>query len=124
MDIKFLRCSHCGNIVLFVEDKGTNVMCCGDNMKELVANTTDAAQEKHVPVYSVEGTEVTVSVGSVLHPMLAEHYIQWVALQTTQGYQLKYLTPGTEPKVSFSITEDDEVEAVYEYCNLHGLWKV
>lgn len=123
MDLKFLKCNHCGNIIVYVEDKGVSVVCCGESMKEIVANTTDAAQEKHVPVYSVDGTKVVVSVGSVPHPMLPEHYIQWVALQTKQGYQIKYLTPGTEPTATFSITEDDAVEAVYEYCNLHGLWK-
>ncbi len=123
MDMRFLKCNRCGNIVVFVESKGTQISCCGENMQELVANTTDAAQEKHVPIHSADGTTVTVSVGSVLHPMLEEHYIQWIALQTKNGHQLKYLTPGSDPTVSFSITEDDEVEAVYEYCNLHGLWK-
>lgn len=124
MDLKFFRCNRCGNIVVPVESKETNIMCCGGDMTELIANTTDAAQEKHVPVHSLDGTKVMVSVGSVPHPMLEEHYIQWVALQTKQGWQLKYLTPGTEPKVNFLVCEDDEVEAVYEYCNLHGLWKV
>ncbi len=122
MEMKFYKCSHCGNIITFLEDKGVPVICCGEKMMELTANTSDGATEKHVPVYSIDGTIVNVSIGSAAHPMLAEHYIQWVVLLTKQGSQVKYLSPGSEPKVTFSITEDDEVEAVYEYCNLHGLW--
>ena len=73
MDQKFLRCEHCGNIVAMVKDKGVPVMCCGQKMTELVPGTTDAAQEKHVPVYQVEGNTVTVTVGAVAHPMGEEH---------------------------------------------------
>ena len=121
--MKFYKCSHCGNIVAFVENKGVPVMCCGQKMDELVPNTTDAAGEKHVPVYEVKDGTVTVTVGSVEHPMLEEQYIQWVALETNQGNQRKFLAPGQKPEVKFAITPDDEVVAVYEYCNLHGLWK-
>lgn len=121
--MKFYKCSHCGNIVAFVENKGVPVMCCGQKMDELVPNTTDAAGEKHVPVYEVKDGTVTVTVGSVEHPMLEEHCIQWVALETKQGNQRKLLAPGQKPEVKFAITPDDEVVAVYEYCNLHGLWK-
>lgn len=120
--MKFYVCEHCGNKVTFVEDKGVPVMCCGQKMTELVANTTDAAQEKHVPVVSVEGNKVKISVGSVDHPMLDEHYIQWVCIETKKGSQIKYLNPGERPEAVFEIV-DDEVVAVYEYCNLHGLWR-
>ena len=92
-------------------------------MVELVPGTTDAAVEKHVPVVNVEGNKVTVSVGSVAHPMLPEHYIEWIALKTKFGNQRKVLAPGEEPKACFAICEGDEVEAVYAYCNLHSLWK-
>ena len=81
------------------------------------------AHEKHVPVYTVEGNLVTVKVGEVEHPMVDNHYIEWVSLQTKQGNQRKFLKPGEKPEVVFAIVEGDEVEAVYEYCNLHGLWK-
>lgn len=77
MDMKFYKCSHCGNIVAYVQDNGPKVVCCGEEMKEMVANTTDAATEKHVPVVTVDGNQVTVSVGSVTHPMEEKHYIQW-----------------------------------------------
>ena len=92
-------------------------------MTELIPGTADASLEKHVPVVSVEGNTVHVSVGSAAHPMLAEHYIEWVAIQTKQGNQRKQLSPGDEPKACFSICDGDEVEAVYAYCNLHSLWK-
>ena len=92
-------------------------------MKELKAGTTDGALEKHVPVYDVENGKVSVTVGSVEHPMLPEHYIEWIVLKTKKGTQLRRLAPGEAPKACFAVCEGDEVEAVYEYCNLHGLWK-
>ena len=123
MEQKFYICEHCGNIVTKVKDAGVPVMCCGQKMKELIPGTTVAATEKHIPVYSVEGNLVKVQVGSVAHPMLPEHYIEWVFLQTAQGTQCKKLKPGEAPQASFALCEGDTVEAVYAYCNLHGLWK-
>ncbi|MBQ8166318.1 MAG: desulfoferrodoxin, partial [Lachnospiraceae bacterium] len=90
---------------------------------ELKAGTTDGAAEKHVPIYEVNGNVVTVKVGSVEHPMTPEHYIQWIDIQTTGGIQRVNLTPSDNPEATFTINEGDEVIAVYEYCNLHGLWK-
>ena len=123
MEQKFFICEHCGNIVAFVKNSGVPVVCCGEKMKELIPGTTDAAVEKHIPVYRVEDGKVFVTVGSVAHPMLQEHYIEWVSLQTKLGNQRKALNPGDKPEVCFSICEGDEVEAVYAYCNLHSLWK-
>ena len=123
MEQKFFICEHCGNIIAMVKNKGVPVMCCGQKMKELVPGSTDASLEKHVPVFEVVGNKVIVTVGDVAHPMTQEHYIEWVSIQTKQGNQRKALTPGSEPKVCFSICDSDEVEAVYAYCNLHGLWK-
>jgi len=91
-------------------------------MTELVPNTTEASQEKHVPVVVVEGDKVTVTVGSVDHPMLPEHFIQWVYLDTDQGLQAVYLAPGEKPQAVFCLNGAKPV-AAYEYCNLHGLWK-
>ena len=116
-------CKHCGNIVAMVKSSGVPIMCCGEKMSEIVPGTMDASKEKHVPVYTIEGNTVNVAVGSVLHPMQPEHYIEWVSLQTRSGNQRKQLEPNDEPKVSFAITDGDEVVAVYAYCNLHGLWK-
>jgi superoxide reductase len=92
-------------------------------MVEMVANSTDAAQEKHVPIVEYADGKVFVKVGEVNHPMLPEHYIGWVALETKKGAQRKELKPGDEPCVAFALTEDDEPVAAYAYCNLHGLWK-
>ena len=123
MEQKFYICEHCGNIIAMEKDTGVPVMCCGQRMTEMIPGTTDAAVEKHVPVYQVEGGLVKVRVGSAEHPMLPEHYIQWVSLQTRQGNQRKALQPGDKPEVCFAICEGDQVEAVYAYCNLHSLWK-
>lgn len=123
MELKFFRCNHCGNIIVKIKDSSVPVVCCGENMQELVPGTTDAAVEKHLPVYEVNGSSVSVTVGSVLHPMLPEHSINWICLQTNKDFQLKYLNPGEEPKAIFALADGEKVEAVYEYCNLHGLWK-
>jgi len=118
-----MKCNHCGNIVAYVTDKGVPVVCCGEKMQEIVPNTTDAATEKHVPVINIDGNIVTVSVGSVAHPMTEEHLISWIALETKFGNQRKELAPGTDPSVSFALIDGDEPVAAYSYCNLHGLWK-
>lgn len=123
MELQFLRCPKCGQIVLTVKNKPCDVHCCGMPMEVIVPGTSDGAYEKHVPVFTQSGNRVDVQVGSVIHPMLDVHYIEWIALETKKGAQFKKLAPGEEPKASFLLTEDDEVVAVYEYCNLHGLWK-
>ena len=123
MEQKFYVCEHCGNVITKVSDAGVPVMCCGEKMKELVPGTTDAAKEKHVPSYTVCDNKVDVTVGTVMHPMAEDHYIQWIALQTNQGVTTKHLKPGDEPKACFAICDGEEVEAVYAYCNLHSLWK-
>lgn len=123
MELKFLICRHCGNIVSVVKDVGVPIQCCGEKMQELVPGTVEGAAEKHIPVYRVEGNRVSVSVGSTAHPMQEEHSIQWVALQTRQGAQYKTLNPGRAPEASFALCDADEVEAVFAYCNLHGLWR-
>lgn len=118
----FYKCAHCGNIIAHIEDSGVRCVCCGEEMKPLIPNTTDAAGEKHVPVISVDGNIVTVTVGSVEHPMLEAHHIAWIILETRQGRQRKALKPGEKPAAAFALTEGDAPVAAYEYCNLHGLW--
>ena len=120
MKQKFLICQHCGNIVAMIRDKGVPVYCCGEEMQELIPGTTEASGEKHIPVYEMEGNTVHVTVGSVEHPMLPAHYIEWIILETATGYQKKDLKPGEKPEADFAVTEP--VIAAYEYCNLHGLW--
>ncbi len=121
--MKLYRCRHCWNIIIKLEDSGVPVMCCGEKMVELVAGTVDASKEKHIPEYVVNGNQVDVVVGSVIHPMEEVHHIEFIILETNKGHQVKYLKPGEEPKASFMLANGEEVVAVYEYCNLHGLWK-
>ncbi|MDD5940059.1 MAG: desulfoferrodoxin family protein [Lachnospiraceae bacterium] len=120
----FYRCESCGNFITFLGEKtACTPKCCGETMKELVPNSTDAAGEKHVPVVTVDGNKVTVKVGSVAHPMLAEHHIAWIILETTHGFQKKDLTVGGAPEAEFVLADGEKPVAAYEYCNLHGLWK-
>ena len=119
---KFYICEHCGNLVGMIHDAGVPMMCCGQKMTKLEAGTVEASLEKHIPVVTVNENEVKVTVGSVLHPMTEEHNIAWVYLQTDRGGQRKSLTPGSDPTVSFALTDEKPI-AVYAYCNLHGLWK-
>lgn len=121
--MKFYVCKHCKNLVTLLHESGVPMMCCGEKMTELVPGTSDGAFEKHVPAVSVDGNTVTVKVGEVEHPMLENHYIQWVVLETKNGAQIHYLKPGEKPEAVFTLAEGDEAIAAYEYCNLHGLWK-
>jgi len=121
--MKFFVCEKCGNFVEMIKDTGVPMMCCGQKMKELIPGTSDGAVEKHVPVYTVDGNKVTVTVGSVEHPMLDVHYIEWIAIETKCGAQRKFLKADMKPCAEFVLTEGDSVVAVYAYCNLHGLWK-
>ena len=123
MEQKYLICKNCGNIVTMVKDSGLPIVCCGQKMTEIIPGTTDAAVEKHVPTYKVEGHKVFVTVGEVEHPMIPEHYIEWIALQTKFGNQRKELNPGEKPQTCFALCDGDEVEAVYAYCNIHSLWR-
>ncbi len=116
-------CKHCGNIIEFVKYAGVPVMCCGQKMEELVPNSTDGAFEKHVPVIEKDGNKVTVKVGSVAHPMLPEHHIEFIILETKKTVQKIKLAVTDAPEAVFYIGDDDEVLAAYEYCNLHGFWK-
>ena len=122
---KFFICKHCGNIIGLIQDGGQIPSCCGETMQELIPNTTDAAQEKHVPVLCVDAVDsklIHVHIGSAEHPMTDAHYIQWVYLQTEQGGQRKCLCPGQKPQLTFALTAGDKAIAAYAYCNLHGLW--
>ena len=121
---KFFICSVCGNLIEMIDNKGPKVVCCGKTMNELVANTTEASVEKHIPVLNINENKVKVQVGSTLHPMTQEHHISWIYLLTTQGVQRKHLEIDSDPIIEFTLTEDDKVLEAYAYCNLHGLWKV
>ena len=123
LKVGFFSCNHCGNIIAMIKDAGVPVKCCGEIMQEIIPGTSEGAQEKHIPVYDVNGETVKVSVGEIEHPMTPEHYIDWVCLETEDGFQIKKLTPDMSPKVYFSLTKGDKVKSVYAFCNQHNLWK-
>lgn len=118
----FYRCRHCGNIIIKLHDSSVPVVCCGEEMEPLKPNTVDAAVEKHIPVVEVTDNGVNVIVGSVLHPMTEEHYIEWIYVETNHSGMIHDLKPGIDAKAFFPVPEK-EIKAVYAYCNLHGLWQ-
>ena len=121
--MKFYICKGCGKIVGMVQPSKCPTKCCGEPMVEVVPGTSDAAREKHVPEVTMEGKLVTVTVGSVEHPMLAEHHIEWIILETSQGFQKKDLQAGQAPKAVFALAQGETPVAAYESCNLHGIWE-
>ena len=123
MELKLFKCMHCGNIIELVEDHGAPVSCCGEPMKALKAGETDAAQEKHVPVVTVDGGTVRVSVGEVTHPMSEEHHIAFIWLVTDKGVYRCSLPHTGAPEALFRLPDGETPCCAFEYCNLHGLWK-
>ena len=121
--VKFYLCERCGNEVEMVYSSGVTPVCCGEKMKELIAGTVEASREKHIPVYEVQEGKVVVNVGSIDHPMVEEHFIEWVVVETSSNVLRKNLKAGEAPKVEFALLPNEKVEAVYAYCNLHGLWR-
>ena len=122
MNGKFFRCSNCGNVIYLMNGDINNVRCCEKKMDELVPGSVDASSEKHVPeAYDING-RLDIQVGSVIHPMLEKHYIEWIAVENEDGnMHIKYLKPGDEPKVSFC-NHHRKIHRIYAYCNIHGLW--
>ncbi|MDR0934868.1 MAG: desulfoferrodoxin [Erysipelotrichaceae bacterium] len=119
---KFYRCPICGNFFGVINDAGPIPVCCGEPMKVVEANSTDAATEKHVPDVELNGNVLHVKVGSIPHPMLPEHYIQWVFVITNLGRHRMILAPGEAPEANVLLLPEEKPLRVYEYCNLHGLW--
>lgn len=121
MKVKFFKCNHCGNVIIKVVDSKVPVVCCGGKMVELVANTEEASVEKHLPVVTrIDDCNLKVEVGSVAHPMLPEHHIAFIYLETENGGMRIDLKD--KPEAIFCTCSDKPI-VVYEYCNLHGLWK-
>ena len=120
---KFYLCEHCKNLVGMIDNKGVPIMCCGQKMTALIPNTTDAAGEKHLPVVEVKDGKVTVTVGSVIHPMTEDHSIVWIYLETNLGGHRKNLAFDGEPRAEFILSEGEKAVSAYAYCNRHGLWK-
>jgi len=119
--LEIYKCELCGNIVEVLHGGAGELVCCGQPMKQFKENTVDAAKEKHVPVIEKGPDGITVKVGSVAHPMEAEHYIEWIELIADGKVYRQFLNPGDTPEATFKV-DADQVTA-REYCNLHGLWK-
>ena len=119
-NVKFYKCPICGNVIGLIDGNAEHLRCCGQEMELLVANTQDASQEKHVPVYEHVDGEIVVKVGAVDHPMTKEHYIMWIAQVTEDRVTRVNLKPGDDVIVKFPYISNS---VIYAYCNLHGLWK-
>lgn len=124
MDVKFYCCEDCDNMVILLKDGGVSMKCCGQPMIEFLPGSGNAAPEKHLPVLQIDGSHAIVTAGAEEHPMSGEHFIEWIALKTRQSLQCKPLSPDQSARASFQLSQGDTVEAVYAFCNLHGLWKL
>lgn len=119
--LEVYKCNHCGNIVEILNGFKPMIVCCGENMVLMQENTVDASREKHVPVVEMQPDGIKVKVGSAPHPMIPEHYIEWIQLLTDDRECRANLKPGQEPEAFFPVKP--EKFTVRAYCNLHGLWK-
>lgn len=119
--LQVYRCNVCGNMVEVVHAAGGQLVCCGQPMELLSENTTDAATEKHVPVIEKADGGITVTVGSVRHPMEEKHFVEWIEVLADGKAYRQFLKPGDAPTAFFPVTGADLT--VREFCNLHGLWK-
>jgi superoxide reductase len=120
---KFYRCDVCGNLVYLIDAGGGTLVCCDRVMDNLVADSTDASVEKHVPVVTVAGNIMTIKVGEIPHPMLPEHHIEWVFVEGARTGLLYYLKVDELPEITV-MTSADEPLTIYSYCNIHGLWSM
>ena len=118
--VNYFKCPTCGNIIEVINGDINRVKCCNKELELLIANTNDGSVEKHVPVYEIVNNEVIIKVGETIHPMEDKHYIMWISLVTNDKIIRITLKPGDEPIVRLPYTPK---AIIYEYCNLHGLWK-
>lgn len=121
--MKFFKCKKDNTIFALMQKEDTAEACNHTDFEELIPGLSDGAAEKHVPVIKQDSTKIEVFIGEAEHPMVEEHHIEWIMLETKKGAQTVYLKPGKKPHAQFVLTEDDKAVAAYEYCNLHGLWK-
>lgn len=121
--MKLFKCRHCGNIAHKIYDSKVPMMCCGEKMEELIPNTSDGAGEKHVPVIERDGDVLKVFIGEVPHPMIKEHYITHIFLEVENRLCMLTLNYDDEPNATFNVKGLKGKVTVYEYCNIHGLWK-
>lgn len=121
--VTFYRCRHCGNVIIKLHDSHVPVVCCKEEMAILTANTEEASFEKHIPIIRGTETVTEILIGETLHPMTEDHAIEWIYVETRQGGYIHNLKPTDEPKIQ-TVMKQDDILAVYSYCNLHGLWQM
>lgn len=121
MKLQFFKCEHCGNVAVKLFDEGPALFCCGQQMTELVPDSVDASQEKHVPVVEITD-DIKVKIGAEEHPMIDTHWITMIVLETNRGFQYVKLDPGDKPEAQFTLAPGENPLKVYDYCNIHGLW--
>jgi len=119
--LQIYKCEICGNIVEVLHEGEGELVCCGQPMKLYKENTTDAALEKHVPIIEKTENGFKIKIGSVAHPMIEEHYIEWIEVIVDGTAYRQFLKPGDAPEAEFCIKADNIIAR--EYCNIHGLWK-
>lgn len=122
-DLKFYICKVCGKIIALVRDGATPTICCGQIMAELVPNTVEGVEEKHIPVLEESKNCVKVTVGSTEHPMSPEHYIKWIMLVTNKGLYTKKLESTGKPSAIFFLAKDEKPLGALAFCNIHMLWR-
>ncbi len=121
-ELKFFKCNVCGNIAIKLVDKNIPLFCCGQKMQEIDVNSTDAAQEKHLPVIEQTGNKIYVKIGEIEHPMTESHYISHIIILTTLGYYVQELNYTDKPEAVYYLKDEEKLEKVYSICNLHGIW--
>jgi len=119
---KIYKCPYCGNTVEIVSKGFRALTCCNRQMIQLKENDKEASQEKHIPIKEISEDKIKITVGSVIHPMEKEHYIEWIEILTDSEVYRKHLEPGEDPKAEFLIDTSQNI-AIRAYCNVHGLWK-
>lgn len=121
--MKFYKCNICGNVTELHLFGGGTLVCCGEDMEELTPKVSEEGNEKHLPVVEQEDTKITVKVGSVEHPMIEAHYITLITILYNNKTQTAKLNHTNKPEATFTVDEEFNTMEVYEYCNIHGLWK-
>lgn len=124
MTLIFYSCDACGKVIAVLEDTGVPTECCGQPMEELLPNCSGADPDKHIPVLARDGSSCHVQIGRQIHPMTDTHSIRWIGVSTPDAFLYKELTPGSRPEADFFLGPEDEIEEVYAFCNLHGLWRL
>lgn len=134
--LNFYYCDVCGNLIEVVEASGVTPSCCGQDMIKLLPAKEDVGYEKHVPVIAYKQCItailpdgsckdvclVRIRVGENEHPMMENHRIEWIFLETDRGVYRRCMKGCENPKTSFFIDKKEQVRAIYSFCNLHGLW--